>query len=83
MVLKKDYIVTKNYKTKAIQYKLNFEDREVNEFFINHIIYGKEFPDKTIDLSEQQKTLMNNYLTVRKLIDDTFTQIQDSRMLED
>ena len=79
--VERDYIVTKNYRTKDIQYKLNFEDDEVNTFFREYIVAGKQDIDLS-NLTEQQKTLMSNYKIVRELIEGTFPNLTDSSELE-
>ena len=79
--VERDYIVTKNYRTKDIQYKLNFEDDEVNTFFREYIVAGKQDIDLS-NLTEQQKTLMSNYKIVRGLIEGTFPNLTDASELE-
>lgn len=79
--IEEDYIVKKNYRTKTLQYKLNFEDKEVNEFFRKYIIKG-DFDTDQMELSEQQKTLMVNYQIVRDRIEESFPDLDDPAVLE-
>lgn len=80
--IQRDYIVTKNYRrTKEIQYKLNFEDDEVNSFFRDYIIEGNINIDSS-NLTEQEKSIMYNYNEIKGEISKYFKDVDNPEVLQ-